>query len=49
MAPVGVSPVSVVDLVRLLHQHVHERRLAMVQVPHERHVADQRGVARQAH
>mmetsp|Transcript_10606 Transcript_10606/g.48722 ORF Transcript_10606/g.48722 Transcript_10606/m.48722 type:complete len:215 (-) Transcript_10606:27-671(-) len=33
---------------RLLHQHVEQRRLAVVQVPGHRHVANQIGVAHQA-
>jgi hypothetical protein len=35
------------DVVRLLHQHVHDGGLPMVQVPNERHIADEGRVARQ--
>ena len=38
----------VVHVMRLLHQHVEQRRLAVVQVPGDCHVANQIGVAHQA-
>lgn len=40
-------PVPMWDVVRLLHQHVHDGGLPMVQVPNERHIADEGRVARQ--
>uniref|UniRef100_A0A0A9CMS4 Uncharacterized protein n=1 Tax=Arundo donax TaxID=35708 RepID=A0A0A9CMS4_ARUDO len=43
--PLGIERVH---LVRLLHKHVHEHRLPVLQVADEGHVAHQRGVAREA-